>query len=228
MQNLKSISLTKYIIFTVCVFILSVCDVYSQSVEEFLEALPKEYFNNLTSKDRDKLLSENKFYPEDNDENYIQVYRVVESTNDYMKATMSFETGQRGFNTFELKRWNLNAGDYLFGISRVAGTPVEFVQADINFFIFDNDSLKKVLTKIPTDLGLDDFTKQNTPDKLIQEYSQYISLSITFEKEGNDIYWRVHENMGVNDLDNSWLKGNAIRYSWDGEDFKKTEIFQYP
>ncbi|MDZ7757154.1 MAG: hypothetical protein U5K35_12185 [Rhodohalobacter sp.] len=220
--------MSKNIILIVYVFILSVSDVNSQSVEDFLEALPSEYFDNLNSDDREELLADNEFYPVDNNENFIEVYRIVESTMDYLKVTMSFETGQRGFNTFELKRWALNSGNYLFGISRVAGTPVEFIQADLSFFTFDNYNLKKVSTNIPKNLSLHDFAKQETPDQSLQEYRQYVSLAITFKKEGNDIYWRIHENMGGNDLDNSWLKGNAIQYIWNGKDFVKSGYMDYP
>lgn len=220
--------MTKNIIPIVCVLILFVSDVNSQSVKEFFEALPSEYFNNFTSDEREKLLADNKFYPVDNDENFIEVYRIVESTNDYLKVTMSFETGQRGFNTFELKRWTLNNGNYLFGISRVTGTPVEFFQTDLSFFTFDNYNFDKVTTNIPKNLSLYDFAKQKTPDQSIQEYSQYISLAVTFKKEEKDIFWRIHENMGGSDIDNSWLKGNAIRYTWNGKDFVKSGYLQYP
>lgn len=117
MQNLKSISLNKYLTLFICAFIFDVCDIYSQNVEDFFEALPNEYFNNLTKEDRETLLVENVFYPAVNDEYFIQVFRIVESpknSSNYLKINMSYETGQRGFNTFELKKWNLNTGDYFF------------------------------------------------------------------------------------------------------------------
>jgi hypothetical protein len=203
-------------------------DVYSQSIEEFFKALPDKYVNNLTMEDRNELLTENTFYPSDNDENYIQIYRVAESTNDYLKINMSFESGQRGFNTIELKKWSLNTGDHLFGISKVAGTPVEFVQADLSFFTFNDDTLIKAQTNVPADLSLVDFAKPNTSEGLIKEYSQYISLTVTFEKEKSDLFWKIYEHMGEVDFDKSWLEGNAIRYVWNGKDFVKNGYIQYP
>jgi len=228
MQNKSSNTLTNKILLIFCLSISLVNEVYSQSIDEFFKALPDEYVNNLTMENREELLTENTFYPSDNDENYIQIYRVAESTNDYIKINMSFETGQRGFNTFELKKWSLNTGDHLFGISRVAGTPVEFVQANLSFFTFNDDTLIKAQTNIPADLSLVNFAKPNTPDQLLQEYAQYISLTVTFKEEENDIIWRIHENMGGSDLDTSWLEGNAIKYIWNGKNFVKNGYIQYP
>jgi len=228
MQNKSLNTLTNKILLIFCLSISLVNEVYSQSIDEFFKALPDEHVNNLTMEDREELLTENTFYPSDNDENYIQIYRVAESTNDYLKINMSFETGQRGFNTFELKKWSRNTGDHLFGISRVAGTPVEFVQADLNFFTFNDDTLIKAQTNIPADLSLVNFAKPNTSDQLLQEYAQYISLTISFKEEENDIFWRIHENMGGSDLDTSWLEGNAIRYIWNGKNFVKNGYIQYP
>lgn len=228
-MQIKSLNtLTNKILLIFCLSISLVNEVYSQSIDEFFKALPDEHVNNLTIEDREELLTENTFYPSDNDENYIQVYRVVESTNDYLKITMSFETGQRGFNTFELKKWSLNTGDHLFGISRVAGTPVEFVQADLSFFNFNSDTLVKVHTNMPTNLSLVDLAKPETPEGPIKEYAQYISLTVTFEKGKSDLFWKIHEHIGAVDFDTSWLEGNAIRYNWNGKGFVKKGYVQYP
>ena len=228
MQNILPINMTIKIVIIFCLLTFLVHDVYSQNIEEFFKAIPGGYVNNLTVEEREELMKKNKFYPSDNDENFIQIYRVVESTNDFLRIEMSFETGQRGFNTFQLKKWTLNTGDYLFGISRVAGTPGEFVQADLSFFTFNGDTLIKAQTNIPADLTVVDFAKPNTPDQLLQEYAQYISLTISFYEEKNDIFWRIHENMGGSNLDTSWLEGNAIQYIWNGKDFVKNGYIQYP
>ena len=134
------------------ILLLSMKLLSAQDIKYFFKKLPASYTKELSAKTKDSLLEGKNFYPADNDSEQIAVYKLemLDLKRNWLRIEMSFESGQRGFETLELRSFKTKAGSSIVVFSDYGGTPVDFSQNNLSVFSY---SQSKKLTKISS-LGL--------------------------------------------------------------------------
>ena len=197
-----------------------------QDITDFYKALPEDYVG-LSQSERQELLAEGEFYPEENTPEEVAVYRVSEARSHgekhLMGVELGFETGQRGFNIKEMKAWTHDEGYTIFGFSRVAGAPAYYGQAELRFFRFEDEQLIELEELIPPELSVDAFVKPDTPDTTQASYENSSSSLVRLYGEEGHVYWMLDDRHLHSDDGDSWLLGNAIRFRWTGTAFERSE-----
>ncbi|MFD0998239.1 hypothetical protein ACFQ21_02935 [Ohtaekwangia kribbensis] len=188
---------------------------------DILKLIPQDLLEGI---DVDSLIKNKSYYPPDNTEEEIIKYTIAVENDaiGVLRIEMSFETGQRAFIIHELKRIEITDKEFLVVYSRVSGAPIVFAQSELQTYLFKNGILTKTKDPLlPLTIGLADFLKRNTPDSLIQKYSQYSNHCYELIYEGRNICYVLYENFDLGNLDKSWLLGNKIEFVFRKRKFKR-------
>ncbi len=195
-------------------------EVVSQDIRAFFLELPGQHMNDLSLDAREELLSVGRFYPAGDTGPEVVVYHARVEHERFMTVDMTFESDHTGFNLFELKAWPRSEGGSLYGVSRIAGSRWIFDQADLSFFTMEAGQLRPENVDVPERLELRDFAEPGTPDSVMGLFSSYV-ISVHLDPEESDLLWVLATPDGRYP---DWLRGNAIRYRWNGTDFDEGEM----
>jgi hypothetical protein len=196
-----------------------------QTMFDILKQLPKENFEEINI---DSLIKNEKFYPASNSEEQIIRYTLtgVNETTGTLRIEMTFESGQRGFIIRELRRIKVTDNEFIIVYSVVNGAPIAFGQSELATYKLKRGQLtKKEKNLLPSNIGLADFVKPNTPDSVIAKYNEYSNHSYELVYSGDNICYVLHENIDSYDIDKSWLLGNKIEFIFEKGKFKRSSPF---
>lgn len=199
-----------------------------QTMFDILKLLPKHHLGEINI---DSLIKNNKYYRPDNSEEEIIKYTVgqINDTTGTLRIEMSFESGQRGFVIRELKRIKITDKEFLIVYSKVNGAPISFGQSELQTYLLKKGILTETReTLLPSKIGLIDFLKPNTPDSLVQKYSQYSNHCYELIYEGDNICYVLYENFDLGDSEKSWLLGNKIEFVFEKRRFKRLPPYFIP
>jgi len=176
----------------------------------------------------DSLNKNGVYYPPDNTEDEATIYSLVDANDSILRIEMTFESGQKGFYRSELRRFKIQADEYLVIYSTVSGLPIAFEGTITSYTLKKGIALKDENSPLPLDLGIIDFVKPNTPDSIITKYRQFSNHCFELIHYGNNICYVLHENFEYYGIDKSWLLGNRIEFLFDKGRFKKSRPFFGP
>jgi hypothetical protein len=189
---------------------------------DILKLVPREHFGEIII---DSLIRNNKFYPANNSEDEIIKHTLtdVNDTTGTLRIEMSFETGQRGFVIRELRRIKVKDNEFIVVYSVVNGAPIAFGQNELATYRLKRGQLTKTAESLlPSNIGLADFVKPNTPDSVIKKYSGYSNHSYDLIYSGDNICYVLYENFDSYGIDKSWLLGNKIEFIFEKGKFKRS------
>lgn len=193
-----------------------------QTMLDILKLLPGRHFSEINI---DSLIINGEYYPASNVEEEAIKYTLtdVNDTTGTLTIEMTFVTGQRAFTTRELKRIRVRGNVFIVVYSEVSGAPIAFGQSELETYILKDGKLRKTTENLlPTNIGLADFVKPDTPDSIIEKYNGYSNHCYELiHNKGNNICYVLHENFVPSGIDYSWLLGNTIEFILDKGRFKR-------
>lgn len=192
-----------------------------QTMLDILKLMPSEHFGEIII---DSLIKNNKFYPTRNSEEEIIKYTLtdVNDTTGTLRIEMTFETGQRGFIIRELRRIKVKDNEFIIVYSVINGAPIAFGQSELITYRLKRGQLTKTKQSLlPSNIGLADFVKPNTPDSVIEKYSGYSNHSYDLTYSGDNICYVLYESFDSFGIDKSWLLGNKIQFIFERREFKR-------
>jgi hypothetical protein len=216
---------TKTIAFIIALTILMKINVIAQTMTSIFKLLPAECTPNLNNEQKKTLLKNGSYTMPGGDSTDTQQYTIdtIQSA-DYLSYVYDHTTGQRGFNVFELKRFNLEAGGYLIVFSRFGGAPVTFSQQDLKIFTFKNNVLieNKKQRLLPRGIKLDEFLAKQTPvdsrKTLNQNYCDAFELK---PGKADELEYQISFPMYELKEDEKWVIAEAVVFKWNGHSFDK-------
>ena len=159
---------------------------------------------------------------------YIEEYHLVvlDTTKKFIRIESSYETGQRAFSTFEIRCFTKNNGDKIIVFSNYSGVPHLYQQDTILVFNYKYGKLEiSKIEYLPKVIGINDFVKPNTPASVRKKYSEFSNSCYELGYEGDNITYCLYDgDIILNNLDVSYLLGNAIEFVWNGEKFKRKNV----
>ncbi len=198
---------------------------YGQSMSTLFRQLPLECTPELSYKERDSLLRNQKYTIPGGDTVETTMYSIDTSqSKDYLRYEYTFITGQSGFIVFELRRLKKENGKTFIVFSRYGGTTYSFSQHELRVFDIINYSLKenKTQTLLPKVVEINTLLKNQTPDNIKSNINESISSSYDlYPSLENQIFWRISSNYPSENEE--WTVRNQLVFSWDGNRFN-TEI----
>jgi hypothetical protein len=196
----------------------------AQDIRYFFKILSVSiYTDELDAKARDSLLQGKDFYPAHNDSEEIVVYKlaVLDTQKNFLRIEASFESGQAGYWTMELRSFKTKTGNSIVIFSAVGGAHNMFSQNE--FIVYTYKKTKGLvqtnnLGLIP-DVSIKNFVKPGTPASIIKKYDSYSSVAYELGYEEENITLRLSEDFDLGKLDKKWLLGDAIEFLWAGDHF---------
>ncbi len=196
----------------------------AQNIKYFFKKLPASYTKEFSAKTKDSLLEGKNYYPASNDGEEVIVYKLeaLDIKKNWLRIEMNYESGQRAFETIELRSFKTKTGNSIVVFSDFSGVPHESWQNNLSVFTYTK---AKKLTKIPspgliTKISITDFLKSNTPDSIIKKYEGYFSINYELGYEGNNIALNLYGELFI-EVFNNWLVGDVIEFVWNGVRFIK-------
>ena len=194
----------------------------AQNINYFFKRLPASYTKEFSAKTKDSLLEGKNYYPASNDSEEVVVYKLEQQDlkKNWLRIEMSFESGQRAFETIELRSFKTKTGNSIVVFSGFSGVPHQSWQNNISIFSYGKN---KKLTKISspgliTKPGIKDFLKPTTPDSIIKKYEGYFSVNYELGYDGNNITLNLYGELHLEEFHN-WLVGDVIEFVWNGDRF---------
>jgi hypothetical protein len=211
------------------VFLLFSCSTLAQNIVDFFLLMPKGRFEFLSKEARDSLVRQGKYYPPDNvpDVEVITYSLSVDSSRNYLRVEMNFETGQSAFSICELRAWRTTSQHFIVVYSEVSGAPGFFGQGDLLVFEYGKDKTLRPFKKelLPSSIGLDAFIKPNTPDSVGSEYASYSNNSYNLMHAEGEVVYCLYENFKAYGIDRKWLLGNLIAFRWVDDHFERNQPY---
>ena len=205
---------------------LSSCLSYEQSMESIFNLLPRESTPELNSEQK-KILLKNKEYiiPNGDSLETVKYSLEIDETNQYLRYEYYFTTGQKGFNTYEIRKFKKKDGSSLIVFSSYGGAIKAFDQTELVTFEYKNKRLSKTKNNpLPGKINIDRFLKANTPDSIRKEVEIYSNRSFDLSPElKNEIGYRVSFEI-INDEIEKYLLGDVILFPWTGKGFVPVEL----
>jgi len=201
----------------------------AQDIKYFFKTLPASYTNELSAKTRDSILQGKSYYPASNDSEEVRVYKLqeVDLKKSWLRIEMNYESGQRAFETIELRSFKTKNGNSIVVFSDFSGVPHQSWQNNLSVLSYTKD---KELTKSPslgliTKVSIKDFLKPNTPDSIIKKYEGYFSVNYELGLTSNNITLNLYGELYLEDF-YKWLLGDTIEFLWKDDLFiKQKPIF---
>ena len=194
----------------------------AQDIRYFFKILPQSYTPELNAKTKDSLLEGKNYYPADNDKDQIIVYEMtqLDTLKNFLSISMSFKTGQRGFDKIEVRSFKAKSGNFIVVFSDYSGVPVSFYQNNLSVFSYrKNKSLIKISSLgLISKVKLTDFLKPNTPDSIAKKFE--IDCNISYHLDDENITLTL-ETYNFSAKLYYWLLGDEIEFIWNGERFIK-------
>lgn len=209
--------------FSSTIILLFAIHLSAQDIKYFFKILPPFYTEELDAKTKDFLLKREKYYPPSNDSIETVVYRLeyMDLNKSFLRIEMSFESGQRGFSTFELRSFKTKAGNSIVVFSNFSGVPVSFNQNKLSVFSYTkNKGLSEISSLgLLTNVSIKNFFNPNTPDSIKKKYENYCSIGYQLGYDG-DISLNLYCQLYFEEL-YKWLAGDKIKFLWNGNRFIK-------
>ena len=199
-----------------------------QSISDIFTMLPDTVVDNLTIKEREKIITNKSFYPTNNTDEEKVVYTLEENdtTKNFLRVEMTFESGQTGFESFELRSFEMPNGGKIVIYSNIGGAPNNYAQNKLIFFECKNGKLYYSKTNyLPKEIGLKDFIKPATPKSLKKKYEEYSCSTYDLGYQQRNITYDLNDNYLYNNGFNSnYIIGNSIEFIWNGYGFERQKV----
>jgi hypothetical protein len=197
----------------------------AQSVSELYVMLPDQYVGMLSESERTRLLSDGIFYPGSNSPDEVVVYRLIQPlarNSDHLLVEMTFETGQRGFSTWELRSWAHDDGNKVVGLSHVAGTPTAFMQGGLHFFRVNEGTLTDS-GGLGIEVDAADFLRAGAPGDVTDTISIEAAVVAELCKHSDVVLWRLGNLAHIPESVLLWLERDTIPFVWTGSLFARAD-----
>lgn len=209
-------------------FLLLTISSKGQSISDIFLLLPDNIVDNLTVKERAKIVANKSFYPTNNTEEEKVVYTLEENntTKNFLRVEMAFESGQAGYEIFELRSFKMKSGGKVVIYSNIGGAHDDFTQNKLIFFECENGKLRVSKTNyLPKEIGLKDFIKPTTPNLLKKKYKEYSCDAYNLGYEQKNITYDLNDNnLYNNGFSSKYIIGNSIEFIWNGYRFDRQKI----
>ena len=196
---------------------------HGQAMKNIFLQLPGACTPELNKEERKLLLQNAAYIIPGGDSIETARYTIDSISNDYLHAEYDFTTGQRGFNSYELKRFKTTKGPDMILFSTFGGTRASFFQNELRVFYLQNkklveDSHQKLL---PQSVPVNDFIKKQTPDSVKKIIEQAMSTAYVFDTEKkNSIVFTLYTQYQVDKFE-KWILGYTFLFTWTGEKFTR-------
>jgi len=215
--------MTKYFLVFLLPFVIS-NTTFGQSLTYFFNKLPADCTPDLTVSQRDTLLQKLEFIVPGDDSMQIVKYDIDTSKAEfYLRYEYSFTTGQRGFISFELRKFTKDNGQSFVVFSRYGGTPHAFAQHDLKIFTINNNNLIEESSQnlLPKNMPLNMFIKSETPDQSKKRIAVAVDCryDMTPDKQ-NEIEFEIYPQTPL-EQDEKWVIGYSYTYTWTGKAFER-------
>ena len=219
--------MTRKLILGLGLLLLTISD-KGQSISDLFLQLPDTIVDNLTAKERAKIITNKSCHLSGNSKEEKVVYTLEEndSAKDFLRIEMTFESGQDGYETFELRSFDMQSGGKLVIYSNIGGAHDDYNQNKLIVFEYKNGKLQPSKTSyLPKEIGIKDFIKPNTPTLLINKYKQNSCNAYNLRSEGDDITYSLNDNnLYDNEFNSSYIRGNSIKFIWNGKKFERKKV----
>jgi hypothetical protein len=211
---------------TLCILIFLYSPIISpaQTIADFFKMLPGGlYMDELDSSARSLLSRGEDFRPPINDSAEIVVYRSeLDSAKSYLRIEASFESGQAGWWTIEMRAFKTNTGQSIVVFSVTGGAHNMYTQNGLTVYRFSKAkglTLTEHLGLLP-DVDVKEFMKPGTPAATMKKYEDYGSVGYDLGTRNNTIILRLLEDYPPGVL-KKYLAGDHILFTWTGDRFVK-------
>jgi hypothetical protein len=197
----------------------------AQSVADLYLMLPDQYVGMLTQSERTRLLSEGVFYPGSSSPDEVVVYRLTQPSSligPHLRVEMTFETGQRGFGSWELRSWTHDDGSKVLGVSHVAGTPAAFMQGGLHFFRILDGTLTNA-GGLGIEVEATDFLRAGAPTDVTDTISSEAAVVAELCKHDDVVLWRLGNLTLLPESVLLWLERDTIPFYWTGSLFARVD-----
>jgi len=196
-------------------------NLHSQSMAEIFRLLPADCTPELTSKQRDTLLKNGEYILPGGDSLETVKYTIGTSGSPfYLHYEYNFTTGQRGFISFELKKFIRQDGSVVIIFSRYGGVPVDAHQQELTVFNYKNKKL--ILNKedlLVKEVPIKCFLKGNTPDSTTPKIKNIMNSSYSLNAEDpNSISFNLLPVVPPEEFE-KYILGDSMSFTWNGKYF---------
>lgn len=196
-----------------------------QSISDIFLMLPDTLVDKLTVKEREKILTNKTFYPNDNTEKEKVVYTLEDNntTKNFLRVDMTFESEQAGYVILELRSFKMLNGEEVIIYSTISGAHDDFAQNKLIFFECKNGKLHISKTNyLPKEISLRNFIKPTAPNSLKKKYEQNLCSAYQLGYEQENITYDLNDN-GFN---SNYIIGNSIEFIWNGSGFGRQKTIK--
>ena len=197
-----------------------------QSMTSIFRLLPATCTPELNSTQKDTLLQTKEYIIPGGDTIETAKYEIeIDEAQEYLRYDYYFTTGQKGFNTYEVRKFKKKDGSLIIVFSNYGGMTKAFDQTEIYAFRYQNDKLIKIDEQLfPQRIDANIFLKPNTPDSIREKVHIYSSCSYDLSPELKDsIAYRLFFEI-INDENEKYLLGDTVFFTWTGESFKQGKV----
>ena len=178
----------------------------------------------MTDRQRDSLLQKLEFVIPGGDSTETVKYIIDTSkATNYLRYEYSFTTGQKGFISFELKKYTKVDGQSFLIFSRYGGLSRAYTQQDLKVFAIKNNKLVEETTQklLPKNIPLSRFLKKETPDVVKKRIDSAVNFryDLMTEKQ-NEIEFTMFPESPI-DKDKKWIIGYSYLFTWTGKVFQQ-------
>lgn len=209
------------------IFTSIIAEAQSKMIKNVFRLLPPRLVYGINLATKDSMLRGKTYYPAENDNESIVAFNYGESTfvKDYMYISMSYETSQRAFGMVEIRAFEMD-GKKLVIVSNSGGVEgINYQQNDISTFLYDeSNKLIPYKAKVFQDWSENLFLKPGVPDSIRKVISD--NSNLTFNFSNTNVLLSVNSSFLLNNQEcRKWMKGDQIKYTWTGKQFKAGPVY---
>lgn len=197
-----------------------------QSMASIFGLLPLNCTPELNSKQKDALLKNKEYIIPGGDTSETVKYELeIDEAKQYLRYHYYFTTGQKGFNTYEVRKFKKKDGSSLIIFSTYGGLTKAFDQTEIYAFKYQGKALAKLNNQVlSTKIDANIFLRANTPDSIRKKVQLYSSCSYDLSPAlKNSIAYRIFFEI-LDDENQKYLLGDTVLFTWTGESFKQGKV----
>ena len=219
-------SFFKLLFLNILLLLLAPCLLRSQTIAEIFKMLPASCSPEINQKQRALLLKRGEYTIPGGSSQETVKYVLDSISKNYMQYEYIFTTGQRGFNSYEVKRFKKTNGEDFILFSNYGGMRASFFQNELKVFYLRNNKLIEDTQQklLPQTLDIGEFLKRETPDSIRTEIEEGVSTSYSLGGKGlNQIEFSIFPEMPLDNYE-PWIVGYTFIFTWTGKMFTKKMI----
>jgi len=200
---------------------------FGQSLTFFFKKLPADCTPELTAGQRDSLLQKLDFVIPGGTSTETVKYEIdTSNAKNYLRYEYSFTTGQKGFISFELRKFTKVDGQSFLVLSRYGGLSRAYIQQDLKIFTIKNNNLVEETSQklLPKNLPLNKFIKKEAPDAAKKRIESAVNFryDLLTEKQ-NESEFTMFPQSPI-EQDEKWVIGYSYLFIWTGKTFDQKLI----